>query len=57
MSENSINGEPVSDAQIQEWADEAERGYEVAELVSARHRHSAIPRIGNMSAFTAQDVD
>lgn len=32
MSENSINGKSVSDAQIQEWADEAERGYDVAEL-------------------------
>lgn len=30
VSEETINGEPVTEAQIQAWADEAERGYPVA---------------------------
>lgn len=29
MAEESLNGAPVSDEQIQEWADEAEAGYDV----------------------------
>ena len=32
MAENRINGEPVTDAQIQDWADDAERGYDVTEF-------------------------
>ena len=28
----TINGVPVTEAQIQEWADEAERGYDVEKL-------------------------
>lgn len=31
-----INGEPVTQEQIQEWADEAERGYDVDSLRKAR---------------------
>lgn len=27
-----INGEPITEEQIQEWADEAERGYDVSVL-------------------------
>jgi predicted transcriptional regulator len=45
MSENYINGKPVSDAQIQEWADEAERGYDVAEL-----KRRGRPRMGSAAA-------
>ena len=41
MTGNPINGTPVSDAQIQEWADEAERGYDVADL-----KRRGRPRMG-----------
>lgn len=32
MSERLLRGVPVTDEQIQAWADEAERGYDLAEL-------------------------
>jgi len=32
MGDETIDGTPVTDEQIQEWADEAERGYDVAVL-------------------------
>lgn len=32
VSEETINGKPVTEAQIQAWADEAERGYPVEKL-------------------------
>ncbi|MFD4295014.1 ribbon-helix-helix domain-containing protein [Rhodococcus sp. NPDC058505] len=32
MAEETINGAPVTDAMIQQWADEAETGYEVDKL-------------------------
>ena len=32
MSEHLLHGKPVSDAQIQAWADEAEAGYDPARL-------------------------
>ena len=34
MSERLLRGVPVSDEQIQAWADEAERGYDLADLPS-----------------------
>jgi predicted transcriptional regulator len=46
MSENSINGKAVSDAQIQAWADEAERSYDVAEL-----KRRGRPRMGSAAAY------
>ena len=36
MSERLLRGVPVSDEQIQTWADEAERGYDLADLPSPR---------------------
>lgn len=36
MSERLLRGIPVSDEQIQAWADEAERGYDLADLPSPR---------------------
>ncbi len=42
MAKGTINGKPVSDAQIQDWADEAERGYTIGEL-----RRRGRPRMGN----------
>ena len=38
MSDGLIRANPVSDEQIQAWADEAERGYDLTEL--------ALPRLG-----------
>ena len=36
MSERLLRGVPVSDEQIQAWADEAEHGYDLADLPSPR---------------------
>ena len=36
MSERLLRGVPVTDEQIQAWADEAERGYDLAELPAPR---------------------
>ena len=43
MSERLLRGVPVSDEQIQAWADEAERGYDLADLLSPR---SGRPPVG-----------
>ncbi len=32
MTLGTINGKPVTEAMLQEWADEAERGYDVSRL-------------------------
>ena len=32
MSLGTINGKSVTEAQLQEWADEAERGYDISRL-------------------------
>ena len=36
MNEHLLRGEPVTDEQIQAWADEAEAGYDLASLPKAR---------------------
>ena len=36
MSERLLRGVPISDEQIQAWADEAEHGYDLANLPSPR---------------------
>ena len=36
MSERLLRGVPVTDEQIQAWADEAERGYDLTKLAPAR---------------------
>ncbi|SJM56154.1 ribbon-helix-helix domain-containing protein [Gulosibacter sp. 10] len=36
MSEHFLHGKPVTDEQIQAWADEAERGYDPATLSKPR---------------------
>ena len=36
MSERLLHGVPVSDERIQAWADEAERGYDLADLPAPR---------------------
>ena len=42
MSERLLRGVPVSDEQIQAWADEAERGYDLADLPSPRPGHPPV---------------
>ena len=44
MSDRLLHGKPVSDEQIQAWADEAERGYDLTKL--------APPLVGVKSAFS-----
>lgn len=36
MSEHMLHGKPVTDEQIQAWADEAEAGYDVSKLPKPR---------------------
>lgn len=36
MSEHLLNGKPVTDEQIQAWADEAEVGYDLSKLPKPR---------------------
>ena len=42
MSERLLRGVPVSDEQIQAWADEAEHGYDLADLPSPRPGHPPV---------------
>ena len=44
MSDRLLHGEPVSDEQIQAWADEAERGYDLTKLAPPRPGR---PSVGN----------
>lgn len=44
MSDRLLHGELVSDEQIQAWADEAERGYDLTKLVPPRPGR---PSVGN----------
>ena len=44
MSDRLIHENPVSDEQIQAWADEAERGYDLTALVPPRLGR---PLVGN----------
>lgn len=36
MSEHLLHGKPVTDEQIQQWADEAEAGYDLSKLPTPR---------------------
>jgi len=42
MSERLLHGVPVSDERIQAWADEAERGYDLADLPAPRPGHPPV---------------
>lgn len=42
MADETINGVPVQDAMIEEWADEAKAGYDVEKL-----RRRGRPTVGN----------
>lgn len=44
MSDRLLHGERVSDEQIQAWADEAERGYD---LTAVAARRPGRPSVGN----------
>ena len=44
MSDHLIHENPVSDEQIQAWADEAERGYDLTALAPP---HPGSPLVGN----------
>lgn len=44
MSDRLLHGEYVSDEQIQAWADEAERGYDLTAVAVRRPGH---PSVGN----------
>lgn len=44
MSDRLLHGERVSDEQIQAWADEAERGYDLTKLAPSL---PGGPRVGN----------
>ena len=46
MTKRMIQGQPVSDAQVQAWADEAEAGYDVEDL---RKRWGRPPRAESAS--------
>ncbi|WP_277050288.1 ribbon-helix-helix domain-containing protein [Ruania albidiflava] len=49
MARETVQGKQVTDAQIQKWADEAERGYPVEELrrrgrpTKGAHRANVVP--------------
>ncbi|MEH0110787.1 hypothetical protein V6N00_13835 [Tersicoccus sp. MR15.9] len=38
--DRTMHGRPVSDEQIQAWADEAERGYDVGEMLERRRNEA-----------------
>lgn len=46
---HSRDGRPIDDARVQEWADEAERGYSVEQLAD-RPRGRGRPPIGSAAA-------
>ena len=50
MSDRLIHGKPVSDEQIQAWADEAERGYDLTKLAPA---HPGRPPAGKRTDVAA----
>ena len=61
MSDRLLHGEPVSDEQIQAWADEAERGYDLTKLVpplvGVKPAFSGVvPRRAAMSSLSSSDA-
>lgn len=61
MSDRLLHGELVSDEQIQAWADEAERGYDLTKLapplVDAKPAFSGVvPRRAAMSSLSSSDA-
>ena len=61
MSDRLLHGEPVSDEQIQAWADEAERGYDLTKLapplVDVKPAFSGVvPRRAAMSSLSSSDA-
>ena len=61
MSDGLIRDNPVSDEQIQAWADEAERGYDLTKLapplVSVKPALSGVvPRRAAMSSLSSSEA-
>ena len=61
MNDRLLHGEPVSDEQIQAWADEAERGYDLTKLASPLSGvkpalSGVVPRRAAMSSLSSSDA-
>ena len=61
MSDRLIHGKPVSDEQIQAWADEAERGYDLTKLAPPLSGvkpafSGVVPRRAAMSSLSSSDA-
>lgn len=56
MSERLLHGVPVSDEQIQAWADEAERGYDLADLPSPRPERPPVGKGPGVAVTVRLDV-
>lgn len=60
MCDRRIRGEPVSDEQIQAWADEAERGYDLTKLAPPLLGRPLVgngPGVGLMVRSYEQPID
>lgn len=61
MSDRLLHGESVSDEQIQAWADEAERGYDLTKLAPLLSDvkpalSGVVPRRAAMSSLSSSDA-
>lgn len=56
MSDRLLHGEPVSDEQIQAWADEAERGYDLTKLPSPLPGRSSVRNRSGVAITERSDV-
>ena len=61
MCDRLLHGEPVNDEQIQAWADEAERGYDLTKLAPPLADvkpalSGVVPRRAAMSSLSSSDA-
>ncbi len=56
MSDRLLHGERVSDEQIQAWADEAERGYDLTALVPPRPGRPSVRNRSGVAITERSDV-
>lgn len=56
MSDRLLHGERVSDEQIQAWADEAERGYDLTALVPPRPGRPSVRNRSGVAITERWDV-
>lgn len=54
MRDRLLRGEPVSDEQIQAWADEAERGYDLTKLAPPLLGRSLVGNSPGAAAITVR---